>query len=1134
MDHSVSNITQDSLNDIRSAGGNVIVFMDELPNGCSNCQYFLDSNIYLNDVKSVGNVSLTENDVYSEVTSFILQTLRNGLPVNKLNLMYYVLNVGIVFNEQFQYNSYFDYNTLVSFQLNTFLSQYNKITFKNIILIDFFEFSNIMDEIIGLNIKYNSCFDIYSGNTINDCAYLSSLSTNYYTNDITPTCTTPFLTTNCQRSCGNCPILSGFPGSNCTSNAECNSVYYKAYANDMTSTGTCFQSTPLNRNYIDKDSFCLTYSQSASSGNFDGNECNTNIINITADDGCSNDYQCITGYCNPTYSLCLNIINATDTELVTTTSNEKYNYDPSTKAIKYRKSVKVFRGGNPDGKYEIDGYLACIENGNGFNDYYGCLRQEANGQNYIASVYTFLLVPLVLSILLCICYTISCPFFCFCCSRSCHKVFCKPCVGEIDLTNDDKKSMGIPNKGIIPLTLLLISLICLIVGVIIGSSANAKIHGHLFDEPGSLEVNINDLYDDILSRFYSIQPTAQYIIDNIEDIIDDITDSLTNTTELDNTIDDFFDALNNLSSNYGPNSNSLEFTANITNPFDSNMMEVFTIPCDYCTILNENIQTINNTVANEVLGAITTLKDSISAADDIEQVSSEINNTVSFIQQIGGDIIEVANDTVTTVNDYINIAQAYDKQRSSYGFMAFLFPLTIVIMTIVAVFVKTRWSFKWVWCCSMYLGVVLFLILAPIVFVVVIWADGCVNIDEFETDPFNSKIGEFAGLDINDQTHQDIVNTYKACLNGESLESIYNLNAAQFNTWDQYRDDAKEAANYDFQQYLKLDEIEAFKSEILLLDVNDYTITVDEYIATLNAFDDNVCNCGGAQPYTFDRSNLITNECVDSASDPTYWGTTATNECREAYLTAYLAVATEDQKRNDITTEINKLKALSGVLFDTFDEFYGIVIDLENRLKDITCQIDPLFDEIETIVFDFTNCGFIGQAYGEFKYSGCHVLFNDFRLISTSLLLLAISTLLIVLFACCMDYIFTPPNNHDSDTRSNSQHQKDLSNLHMAVTSTSNVLDTPMTPQMNTQNGEQFPQTSNVNNSNHGLQLNVQNSNGNSDDNSFNPSPMSDDNEIRNDNINLELTPMDGNETNADISALDKLGFSKNSDNNQN
>ena len=71
-------------------------------------------------------------------------------------------------------------------------------------------------------------------------------------------------------------------------------------------------------------------------------------------------------------------------------------------------------------------------------------------------------------------------------------------------------------------------------------------------------------------------------------------------------------------------------------------------------------------------------------------------------------------------------------------------------------------------------------------------------------------------------------------------------------------------------------------------------------------------------------------------------------------------------------------------------------------------SVDPLFDQFDIIVDNFTNCGFLGEAYGNFKEAGCVNLFDDWYKIARALAIIAYFSILIVFLSMCMDYIYGP------------------------------------------------------------------------------------------------------------------------------
>lgn len=290
---------------------------------------------------------------------------------------------------------------------------------------------------------------------------------------------------------------------------------------------------------------------------------------------------------------------------------------------------------------------------------------------------------------------------------------------------------------------------------------------------------------------------------------------------------------------------------------------------------------------------------------------------------------------------------------------------------------------------------------------------------------------------------------------------------AQYLNWDQLRNQLDEQLDVDITGMLdEIDDITSFKTEIDTLSVAEFESVVDEYIASANAIGD-YCGCGGPnQERPFTKSNLygdgspeIISECanyiyytgpnrtyndpyddiqdalmqttpvggfppaVGYTNPPTpatppgfetlspYWRNITIqhgSDCFYAYINASAAIQVEFSAEEDAKNKIASVKRDADRVFDVYDEMYGIAVDLEQDISSITCLVEPLFDQFDVIIDNFTNCGFLGEAYGNFKEAGCVNLFDDWYKIARALAIIAYISIFIVFLSLCMDYIYGP------------------------------------------------------------------------------------------------------------------------------
>ena len=346
-------LTATTLQQFIDAGKNIIAFTDAttLPNS----QWF-DSNYLYIKTDSTSNSTLGYIDELHDVRSFITSNIRLGWPQYSLNLIYWTFDIGASFSESSDYNSFYQFNIPLSFELDSFITSYPKLRFGNIILVDFIETSDVTEQIILLNYKYSLCQDDLTiwNNNITGCPSQTSLSTTFNSPDQSSICLiSSSLDITCPRSCGSCNDPVNIPGSECSDDTDCDSLLYSIYGN----TGTCFQRESDQTNYIKESSFCKGLQSYSSCGTYsgadvcsdDGNSFDTSTCN----NFCSSNYQCTDGYCNSEYSVCMTISSESTVSSTPSTNSdgEKYDQVISESAEGYRASVKALRSGNPDADY---------------------------------------------------------------------------------------------------------------------------------------------------------------------------------------------------------------------------------------------------------------------------------------------------------------------------------------------------------------------------------------------------------------------------------------------------------------------------------------------------------------------------------------------------------------------------------------------------------------------------------------------------------------------------------------------------------------------------------------------------------------------------------------------------------------
>eukprot|EP01084_Bolivina_argentea_P056197 102888_1 len=268
------NILMDSISDLLAKNINVIPIFD----GYTTNEFIQNSNIL------VGNETLSA--IADNVISNVLVQLSNAWDTSyttgAMNQIFYALdvtNTNALIQFSNLYDSYKEFNADFMLTLHDTIQSYKqRVYFGNIIITDFIQESTVTDQVIQLNYQYLSCRDDVLN--FRNCAVMSDLPNTYqYWWD--NVCDNHL----CPRSCGNCNVLSGFPGDDDCSFDDCDSDMFISATGK---NGECFHQNASE--WQSELSFCLVPFP------------NENLCTPY----CSDDYQCTSGYCHIKRGVCLN------------------------------------------------------------------------------------------------------------------------------------------------------------------------------------------------------------------------------------------------------------------------------------------------------------------------------------------------------------------------------------------------------------------------------------------------------------------------------------------------------------------------------------------------------------------------------------------------------------------------------------------------------------------------------------------------------------------------------------------------------------------------------------------------------------------------------------------------------------
>eukprot|EP00485_Elphidium_margaritaceum_P005065 CAMPEP_0202693592 /NCGR_PEP_ID=MMETSP1385-20130828/7658_1 /ASSEMBLY_ACC=CAM_ASM_000861 /TAXON_ID=933848 /ORGANISM="Elphidium margaritaceum" /LENGTH=1374 /DNA_ID=CAMNT_0049349289 /DNA_START=197 /DNA_END=4321 /DNA_ORIENTATION=+ len=1057
----VDDLRATTISELVSSDVQIVLFTDELPSGAfayDDLFYLASEYLYEPDSSTNSSAVFGQLDEVSDVRSFYVNRLRRGWPSAQLNVISWTLDVGGTFEEQFEYSGGFaEFSKGVNNELSRVVSAYPKLWLANVVLVDFFELSDVMEQILTLNHQYLNCRDAAWGNNETSCAAQTGLATQYYSSSLSPLCLSDSaLRAQCPRSCGDCDpqLLSrAQPGRACTADADCDGIVYVGQTS--TGLGTCFLRSQSNQREVDnipQSSFCLSVAPQTACTNYDVQErCSDSTDEVDVDLSqcnafCAAHWQCSTGFCNAEYSVCMTLEASQNTPAPTSGSRaEGYSFVESMGAEAMLQSVALFRPGDYEAVPDVGG----VDCDSGLNA--DCLFAAMDANPYLASLVGFAVIPLFAALALCFLYSFCCcPCWCVCdhCAKKCcccHK-YCK----NDPIENEDKVRQWLPAG------LLAASLVVVIWACIEGIVNNSEMHDHIFGERDSVKAAVNNLFDDVFDRFEAVEPTVEYVIDFGVDIINQIFDILeSNTDSISGTIDSLYDALDIIAANY---SGGVNLSGTFINPFNASMTEPFAIECPYCSLISDTARDIKAQLNSSLGGQLDNIDSLINQTRNLVDAKDTIRNASQALFDTLNEVTTQAHDILNTTNEYIDVAAEYDAQyRERPAFVFFCIPIGLTVFAVLGCVLKNKWCFKCEWFCAMYCcGTSIMLLSWPFLFFAVLWGDMCVRLDEFERDMQQSQIGQLAFGNAANLSNElelglQLVNT---CFAGGSPLELFDLNDTL--NWDPMRQQLQEQLDVDITGLLEGVDVSEFKTEIDGLSTDEFGSVVDAYISAANNVGD-YCGCG-EEDSPFTRANLYgtggadVTYCVDLdanltsndtdngggllyttpiggwpgtappffttpagfgtfANLPPYWRNISmfdSGACLNAFVNASAAVQIEFSLRDDANLKIDGIKTDADRVFDVYDDMYGIALSLEGDIQSIGCLVEPLFDTFDVIIDNFTNCGFLGVAYGEFKEQGCVYLFDDWWKIARALTVIAWLSILVVLLSFCLDYVYGP------------------------------------------------------------------------------------------------------------------------------
>ena len=588
----------------------------------------------------------------------------------------------------------------------------------------------------------------------------------------------------------------------------------------------------------------------------------------------------------------------------------------------------------------------------------------------------------------------------------------------------------------IPTVITIIFLITVLAFCIQGLQFNQKLHNDLFDEnsPSSATSEVNQVFDVALEFIDDALDDVFFIFNEATDLAVELSDVIsTKATDLNVYIDNINNQLQYMKNEYS----GLTLNTTTTNPFNSSEKFAVSLPCDFCNTLDTTINDINISINNGILSQIDEINNNFNISSLLEdQIILLKNLTDPVIDDINSSIIQEIIDVRTNVNDNIAVGRTYDNYRVSGGFVFYLVPIIWILFFSCGITFKvackddkckrlSEWGFRCTWFLAMIIGSIVMFIFSPFALFTTLWADGCVRVDELEIKFGDSLLGSQI-LDIVRENGGEnatmIVETAfqvtNACFTGDNV-----LDALNFSNFiDEFEETKNNLTGFlqlpDLTDLIDTSLIDTFAVEVNLLTDIEFYDEGDKALNNLN----NVgppCNCDFINN-EFTRQKINNGECLnDTLWQTAFPNTTLIDECYTLFIIAFTTIEAENNLKPEIDNALNDIKNASNIIFQNMDNLYSFVVEAQLILNNVTCLIDPLYQNLLQLVSNYSNCGLLGDIYEGFKQITCVILFKDFYEISESMAIIAYFSIIIVIMAFMTQYVMHPvssnPDENDED-----------------------------------------------------------------------------------------------------------------------
>jgi len=843
-------------------------------------------------------------------------------------------------------------------------------TIGNTILVDFVQFSDVLEQVTRLNIAYMSCNDLYyrRGTADGSCKWL-------YDNGL---CLSTIFWGACNRTCdaGPSPSTDLDPG-RCSANELpgmyrdlCNTALpcknpnatcfelpeyaEKYYAN---SYSWCESSTPLQT--------CSEFDNALKNGMTNG-RCMYNLAtSIDYDEledcgKCSDNAQCASGYCWPGVGVCatpaydVNLIRFKSTYIPGGYSDLVY----SSTAKKFRSQIALFRSrGDPDATIdieEIESEMGDIEGT------YLIPGVHETGIAYFDSLWSCAGIPCALTVIMIVLFTLILIF------RCCCGIVCTDCCRH--------KPNPPENRCIAWCHMICALVLSLLVG---GCSVLCKLQGeemavNVFGDEKLLDA-VDGLLNDTRDHLNNVEYSLRRLKDNASALFNSTEELVTATSDFEVQIDA-------VESNY----DSFLAETYETVSYQSNG-KVFIFTCTFCVAKNEILESLD---FQPVFDLLRDIGNEVSAADD-ELVQHQ--ETVVAALDTG---IDMLNDV--TENFDMSVGE-FTLELSMYANI-FLIPCIFLLVLLLAIIMRWDCWFAVGWFSAMWLSVVFMALLFVVSLVGMVWADFCVKLDMAEegigTTGFNLSV--LTTIDLNGSMN-DIVDCCLEDCKLLELDVMGDINMdLNFST---YQDAIHEQNKYTVVKMTDFEEWRYLVAQVEKLDYRTFYTTVDLSLVQMNSL-----VCDGElliteHPVT--RDNLaavvtdLENEIGDYLPCPGESAEWVINYGKQVIE----MIQEETLHIDDFIDVVEQARGSAEALIDSVNTLTESLQNMKDSLEEIECLLNPLVYDVETLLDGSTaRCGFVGENYGEIKQLFCEDVFANFALICLGITVITMGLILIFIF----------------------------------------------------------------------------------------------------------------------------------------